>query len=310
MRTKTTSLKNIRIITLALLFSIPAIQAKAQTQQFTFTQFMNNLTPVNPAYSLLDDAGAINSATRQQWLGVDGAPKSYELNGNLPLESINSKAGLMVLYDKFAIEHQTEANAFFAKSIQVGTKNFIGVSINAGVRNYVANYSQLDGDGDPVFRNDIKSTKPNVGFGVIYYSDWFYLGLSVPELTIRRLGVASAQDPIDFRNTYYFSGALLTELGDDFQLKTAGLASYSKGIPVIADVSLTLYTKRIVGIGIDYRTNKEMAGILTLNINPFQIGYSYQSGTSPENLGNFNAATHEIFLGYRFGKAAEKPKIL
>src|SRR6185437_1061260 len=209
------SLKNIRILIITFLVLIPTIKVEGQTQQFTFTQFMNNLTPYNPAYSLLDDAGSINSSVRQQWVGVDGAPTSYGLNGNFPLQSISGSAGFLVLYDKLAVERQTEANAYFAKSIQIGEKNFLGVSLNAGIRNYVADYSQIDGDADPTFINDIKSTKPNVGFGIIYYSDWFYVGLSAPEFTIRNLGVASFQAPTDFRNNYYLSGALLTSLGDE-----------------------------------------------------------------------------------------------
>jgi len=293
-----------------LLFITLAPNVKAQTQLFSYTQFMNNLTPLNPAYSLLDKAGSVSSLVREQWVGVDGAPVTYLLNGNLPLESINSAAGSTVFYDSFGVEHQAEANVYFAKAIQLGEKNYLGVSMNAGIRNYVANYSQL-GSADPLFVNDVRNTKPNVGFGIIYYSDWYYLGISVPELTITSLGTASIQNKANFRNNYYFSGALITNLNDeDFKLKPAVLFTYANGIPLIADLSATIIIKNMLGLGMDYRTNNELAGILTLSIGTFQIGYSYQSGTSPENLGAFNVSTHEVSLIYRFGSGASKPRIL
>ena len=293
------------------LMLITATNMMAQTQNFSFTQYMNNLTPLNPAYSLVGNTGSVNTQLRQQWAGVDGAPVTYLINGNLPIPSMNSAAGLSVLEDKFAIEHQVEINAYFAKAIQLGEKQNLGVAINAGIRNYTANFSQLDPTQlDPVFRNDVRSTRPNLGFGVMYFTDWYYLGLSAPELSINSLGTASAQDPVNFRNHYYFSAAALTSMNDDIKFKGSTLLSYANGVPLIADLSGIFYFKEVLGVGLSYRTSQELAGIVTINYNSFQLGYSYQSGTSGNNLGNYNVATHEITFSYRFGKDAAKAKLL
>ncbi|HVW94509.1 MAG TPA: PorP/SprF family type IX secretion system membrane protein [Mucilaginibacter sp.] len=283
--------------------------AGAQTQQFSYTQYMDNLTPLNPAYSVLDQAWSVNTMARKQWVGIDGAPTTFLINGNMPLSSINASAGLVVLNDKFAIERQTEANAYFAKAIQLGQNNYLAVSLNAGLRNYVANYSQLD-PGDPVFANDVRQTRPNVGFGVMYFSDWYYLGVSVPELTITSLGTASVQDNNNFKSHYYFTGALLTRFDDDFTFKPSVLFSYARGVPLITDFSGIVYVRQTLGIGGSYRLNAEAAGIITLNLDQFHIGYSYQFGTSSDNLGGFHMATHEVTLGYRFGKGITKRKLL
>jgi len=309
MKLKIINGKNTGGLLAVLSFLMVTTGVRAQQQSFSYTQYMDNLTPLNPAYSLLDKAGSISSLARREWAGIEGAPTTFLFNGNLPIPSINASTGLIVLNDQFAIEHQTEVNAYFAKAIQLGPEHFLAVSINAGVRSYTANFSTL-GTVDPVFANNINETRPNVGFGVLYYSSWYYLGVSIPELTINSLGTASIQDNTNFRNHYYFSGALITTLNDDFKFKPATLFSYAKGVPLIADISGTLYIKDIVGIGLNYRTNKEMAGMLTLNLDAFRIGYSYQFGTAPENLGGLNNATHEVTLSYRFGKGAANPKLL
>lgn len=284
-------------------------QTKAQTAAFSFTQYMDNLTPLNPAYSLLDQAGSINTMARKQWVGIDGAPTTFLINGNVAIPSIEGAAGLVVINDQFAIEHQTEANFYFAKAIQLGQNDYLGVAINAGIRNYVANYSQLD-PSDPVFSNDVRETKPNIGFGVVYFSDWYYIGVSAPELTITSLGTASVQSNANFTSHYYFSGALITDLAEDFKLKPSLLMSYAKGQTLITDVSGIFYIKETLGLGGSYRINKsQAAGILTLNLDQVHIGYSYQFGTS-NNLGGFNLATHEVTLGFRFGKGIGKRKLL
>ncbi|GAA3990137.1 type IX secretion system PorP/SprF family membrane protein [Mucilaginibacter dorajii] len=270
---------------------------------------MNNLTPFNPAYSVLDKAGSINTLARRQWVGVDGAPVTYLINGNLPIESIGGAAGLIIFNDQVAIERQTEVNAYFAKGIQLNSESYLAVSLNAGVRSYTANYSTLDSN-DPIFRNDVRGTKPNIGFGVIYYTGWYYVGISAPELTITSLGTASIQNNSNFRSHYYFSGALLTDINEDIKFKPATLVAYAKGTPLVADVSGTMCIKETLGLGINYRTDKTMAGIFTLNINVFHVGYSYQFGTSSANLGGFNNATHEITLSYRFGSSAVSPRLL
>lgn len=302
--------KKTPIIVLSLfLLLISGNRLFAQQQTFSYTQYMDNLTPLNPAYSLMDPAASVNTLARKQLVGIDGAPTTYLLNGNVPIPSINGSAGLILLDDQFAIEHETEVNAYFAKAIQVGLDAYLGVSLNAGLRNYVANYSSLDAD-DPTFRNDIRQTKPNVGFGVMYYTDWYYVGISVPELTVTSLGTASVQNNSNFTNHYYFAAALITNIDEDIKFKPATLVSYTQGTTAIVDVSGTFYLKDILGFGVDYNTNNQAAGILTINVDGFHIGYSYEFGTASQTLGGFNNATHEVTLAYRFGKGAAKPKLL
>jgi type IX secretion system PorP/SprF family membrane protein len=302
--------KLIMIKGLFLLLLVTGTSAFAQQQAvFTYTQYMDNLTPLNPAYSLLDKAGSVNTMARKQWVGIDGAPTTFLLNANLPIESINASAGLIVFNDQFAIEHQTEVNAYFAKAIQLGQNDYLAVSLNAGLRNYIANYSLLD-SSDPTFRNDIRETKPNIGFGVMYFTDRYYVGISVPELTINSLGTASVQNNTNFTNHYYLTGAILADMSEDIKIKPAVLFSYSKGVPLTGDFSSIIYLKEILGLGVNYRTNNEMAGIITINVDTFHIGYSYQFNTSSSNLGGFNVPTHEVTISFRFGKTSSISKLL
>jgi type IX secretion system PorP/SprF family membrane protein len=298
-----------RLILSLLILSI--FQAAKAQQLFSYSQYMNNLTPLNPAYSVIDKTGSLNGVFRKQWTGVDGAPSTFIVNGNLPIESVGGTAGLTVLNDQFAVEHLTEINLFFAKSIQLAANQHLAVSLNGGIRRYVAGYSSLD-PVDPQFKDDVRESKPNIGFGVLYYTDHYYLGVAVPEFTTRSLGNASLVDNGYFRSHYNFSGAyLFGKPGDEVRAKPAVLATYTQGTPLIADFSTTLYLKEILGIGGNYRSNNEMSGVLSVNMESFKLGYSYQFGTASNNVARgFKNNTHEITLTYRFGSNLAQRSLL
>ena len=277
----------------------------AQQQIYAYSQYADNLTPVNPAYSMLDKAGNLNLMGRKQFIGIEGAPTSLLFSGSLPIESIGGAAGIYVLNDQVAVEKQFEVNAFFAKSIQLTGNDYLAVSLNAGVRNYNANYSSINVNYDGQF-DDVRETTPNIGFGVMFYSNKYYLGVSVPELTIRSLGTASVQQANYLKSHYYFSGAYLADVSEDIKFKPSTLVSYVNGSPLLADITGTFYLKEQLGLGASYRTNKRGAGIISIITDIFKVGYSYQFGTSSNNLGGFNTTIHEVSLAYRFGKTSER----
>ncbi|WP_413670970.1 PorP/SprF family type IX secretion system membrane protein [Mucilaginibacter sp. Mucisp86] len=289
------------ITTACLIISV--IKAAGQQQPIVYTQYMDNQRPFNSAYSLVNNVGSVNTLVRKQWVGIDGAPTTFLFDAGIPVPSINASAGLIVYNDKFTIERQTNVTGYFAKAVQVGKNQFLAVSLNAGFMNYSANYSSLD-SADPQFANDVRQTDPTVGVGVMYFSDWYYAGISVPQIAIRASGSSADKSRIPFKNHYYISGGLITPISEDVQFKPATLISITNGLPTTADISGTFYLKNEFGLGVNYRTNKQAAGIMTVNFDQFHIGYSYEFGTSSQNLGRFNLATHEVTLSYRFGKTS------
>ena len=119
--------KQALIIVLSLFaFVVISTRVAAQTEQpFSYTQYMDNLAPINPAYSLLDQAGSLNTLASKQLIGINGSPTSFLINGDVPHPSITSSAGFSLLSDQLAIEKKIEVNAYFAKAIQVGLKCWI-----------------------------------------------------------------------------------------------------------------------------------------------------------------------------------------
>jgi hypothetical protein len=110
----------------------------------------------------------------------------------------------------------------------------------------VGNYSTLD-YYDPEFKDDIKETSPNIGFGVMFFSDKYYLGVSVPELTIRSLGTASVQQANYLKSHYYFTGGYLADLAEDIKFKPTTLSIVRKWVAVTGRCNRYYLFKRATG---------------------------------------------------------------
>lgn len=280
-------------------------------QPFTFTQYMDNLSPINAAYSLLDKAGAVHALVRRQWVGIEGAPSTLIANGHLPVPSFGSAVGMNIMHDEFGPEKMTEVSAFLAKSVRLSETEYLAASMGFGVRRYEARYSNLD-PSDPLFQDDILETVSTFSLGVMYFiPEKFYMGVSVPRISFRELGRASEEGSRYWKNQYYLTAGYLAPLGENLKIKPAVLASYATNLPLHADFSTTLYLKERIGLGLNYRTNNEMGGILSVFLNSrLRFGYSYQFGLDSYRLGQANDGTHEITLGYRFGEGALRSRLL
>jgi type IX secretion system PorP/SprF family membrane protein len=294
---------------LMLVAALQVLGHKASAQQtFTITQYMNNLVPINPAYSTLDNSANVNAVGRRQLIGYNGAPQTFLINASLPVPSLTGTAGLIAMNDKSGPENLTELNLFFAKKIQLSSTTFLSTAINGGLRTYKVN--NVDPSDPSFFGSDVNKTDANLGFSVMLHSSNYYVGLSLPRLTLSTIG-KSAQQNNYYMNTYYLTGAYLKNLGDDFKIKPAALVTYSgSNLPLQLNVSGTLYVKDVVGLGVNYRSTNDFAGILSLYINnSVNIGYSYQFSTASYAIGGVNNTTQELTLSYRFGNGL-KAKLL
>lgn len=276
----------------------------AAQQQFSYTQYIDNLTPIIPAWSLTRENSEVNFLARKQWVGIDGAPTTFMANGFVPLPNINATFGLFVMQDKVAIEGLTEVNAFFAKAIPLDMETFLSVSINGGFRRYNANYAALDPNDPTLFGSDINETEVNAGASVmVFVASKFYAGISMPRLSFQDLGVGSVAASRRFKNFYYLTAGYEADIAEGISFQSSGLLAYTKNVPLQADFSAKAYLNHTVGLGFNYRTSNEIAFLGSFNTDKMRLGYSYLSGFGRTRLSGISQGTHEITIGFLFGYA-------
>ncbi len=262
---------------------------------------MINPLPFNSAFSLIDNDSRADLMVRKQWAGVSGAPTTQFVDGYLPIEKSNGAAGLIFENDQIGVESLTQLNGFYGQTVQLGKQHFLAMSLNLGLRNYAANYSSLYSTADPLLTQDLKQTKPNIGFGLLYFSEDFYIGVSAPQFTLKFSGNSSLPNN-NFRNDYFLSAGITDNLLNGLKLKFATLVTYTSGVGSTIDVSSMFYYRELFGFGANYASNNEAAFIVSTKFKSFSFGYSYQFGLNAENnIGGPTNATQELTISYGLG---------
>lgn len=290
-----------------MVFALLPFASSAQ-QHFNYNQYMHNLGPINSALYPSDPSNSFNAIVRKQWVGIDGAPSTLILNGHTPLKRFQAATGLNLSYDSFGVEKVFDVNAFFARSVRLSKdEEYLSASLSFGFNRYEAVYSTLDRQ-DPAFRDDIFESSANLGFGVMYYiPEKFFAGFSAPRLSLRELGIGSGRSEYSLNTPYYIMAGYLIALNDVFKIKPVILASETKGLSTMIDFSTTLYIADAVGLGLNYGTKRELGTQVSIFANNrLRFGYSFQFGTESYGVSNLGNNTHEIGLGYRFGKDLKK----
>jgi type IX secretion system PorP/SprF family membrane protein len=171
-------------------------------KSLNYSQYTQNPGPINPTWYLSDSSASVYGLVRTQWLDIDGAPSTYGINGHVPLKGMGAAVGMSLSFDSFGLEKLMDMSAFFAKSVQLSQGGqYLSASLSLGVRRYEALYSGLD-PNDPVFRDDVQETVGTVGLGVMFYEpERFFVGFSLPRLSMQELGIASNRRDYHFHAT-------------------------------------------------------------------------------------------------------------
>lgn len=302
---------------LVLAYVLP-VSVMAQSDQH-YTMFMYNKLLYNPAYAGSRDVTSVNADYRDQWDGINGAPKTANVTVDAPVGSYMQTfrkvaLGLSVTNETLGVERNTDFKAYYAYRIKF--RNFVlSMGLSAGADLYSANYTQLNlyQPNDPNFVANVKNNiLPNAGAGVYLYDDRTYVSFSAPN--ILENAYDKKQDNIHnniARQTtglYFACGhVLLINESIKFlpQLLVRDATEGSYSLPVNCDINASfIYLDRFL-LGITYRTDKSLEGIVHVQATErLNVGYAYDYLVS--GLNGYSGGTHEIVVGYDLVKDNSK----
>ncbi|MCC1482997.1 PorP/SprF family type IX secretion system membrane protein [Winogradskyella immobilis] len=287
------------IVALMTFFSL---QSYAQ-QDPLFTQYMYNMSIINPAYATADQ-GILNlgGLYRSQWVGVEGAPKTATFFAHTP---INEKIEIGISFTNDNIGDVVDENnvfADFAYVLPVGEQSKLSLGLKAGVTFFNTDFNgfvlQSGGPStDFAFNENINETFPNLGIGAYYFSDNYYVGLSAPNLlTTRHLESENGVRAIGQENVHYFlTGGYVFDINENLKLKPAFMARGVAGAPISLDLTANVLINEKLEVGASYRLEDAVSAIVNFRIAPdLRIGYSYDYTRS--NLSSFSSGSHEIII--------------
>ena len=278
-----------------------------EAQQVPVTsQYLTNGLVINPAYAGTRGALSANLSYRKQWAKVTGAPQFQNISLHSPVNKREKVAlGIMADYLTYGVTKDVGIYAYYAYQVRLGPGK-LSMGLKGGLDLSNTNYNNLlfpDGNpADPLLTGDMRYTLPNIGAGFYYYTDKFFVGLSVPSLmTYKRDEMDEFSVTPDYKlfKTYFSAGALIT-FSDIFKVKPSMLLRYSMSEPLEIDLNANLIIADLVWIGGSYRIAEKAAVVLLdLQVTPqLKLGYSYDYQLG--HLNNYTTGTHEVSLRYEF----------
>lgn len=277
-----------------------------------FTQYMYNMGVINPGYAT-DDLGVINfgGIYRAQWIGATGAPTTSSLFVHAPL-SEKIESGFNVVKDELGddVLNETTLSADLAYKVSLNQNAKLAIGLKAGVNFFTTNFNGFrlndeDIGVDNAFQN-LNETFLNLGAGTFFFTDKYYLGLSVPNfLPNKQLKEANGISAIGVDELhFFFTGGYVFNLSDNIKFKPAFMTKIVNNAPLSADITANFMFFDKFEIGVAHRYDDSFSGLVNYKITPqLRIGYAYDHTIS--NLGSFNSGSHEIIVLFdldTFGK--------
>lgn len=233
------------------------------------------------------------------------------VDGLAPTKSENMGVGLIVSHDRIGAVEQTDIYANYAYQLKL-KKGKLAFGLKACVSNYVFKSDGLViwDQGDEMFTGRRNAWLPKFGFGAYYFTDNWYAGLSIPTLVAydARKDFSFDVNKGSFLHRHYYAyGGYVFKLNDKFKLKPSALIKYLPAAPIEADINMNLLYNDQFWIGCSYRSMDAVVFMVEYQTNArFRVGYAFDLTTT--KIRKYSAGTHEIMIGYDFGKDIIKEK--
>ncbi|WP_400080701.1 type IX secretion system membrane protein PorP/SprF [Winogradskyella sp. R77965] len=290
----------------AVLILIIGLSTHAQ-QDPQYTQYMYNMSVINPAYAT-DDNTTLNLGLlhRSQWSQSVGGPTTSNFFAHSVITD-RLEGGVSFVHDQIGdVVKQTSAFVDIAYVLPVSETTKLSFGIKAGATLFTTNFDGFvysDPLPDPAFAENINRTFPNIGTGLFFFSENYYLGLSVPNLLeTKHLSEDSGIVTQGSENMHYFlTGGYVMNFGSNNKIKYAFMTKHVNGARLSVDLTANVLINDVVEFGVGYRIEDSVSGLVNFSIyEGLRIGYAYDHTLS--NLGRFNSGSHEIFMLFNIGK--------
>ena len=286
-----------------------------QNTMYTYTRFMYNPAAAGMAQPGMESGANFTLMGRQQWLGINGAPRTPAFSFHAPVEAIGGGVGATVGSDNLGPLSATWLDVAYAYHLKLGGSLQLNIGASGGFRsiNIDATGWKYDQSGgiDPVVPTVSRGVFiPSLNAG-IYLSSLgengregnFFLGLSGQNLLepsieevldVIGVGPASRQP-----RSFSVMGGYRFDLNDRMSIQPmVSLQTDGNGTP--QTTATVFWNYKPVSFGVNYRAvdSESIGAILGFHISDRMFfGYSYDYPLTALN-GLSDLHTHELILSY------------
>lgn len=310
-------------------------------QEVQYTQLISNPYLLNPAAGGMMNVAEVVVGNRMQFVGVEGRPmtnyasiqsvikfkkRKSAIMG--PLESAGKTfystpqrvvsykqvAGLTFVNDAIGPFTRNNVRANFGVHIPITKKISAGIGLGVGWSNFGINQSRvtLESQNDQVYTNYLGNTsKQNMvdaQAGLVVYNDHLFVGISGSQLFKNKIRFGGPSGDNYFAPHLLLLASYRFDIAQHYGIEPIFQFKYVKNAPVTFDIGSRFLYKRMGWLSVSYRRQSAIAVGFGLNLLAhFYVSYTYEFGHGKTQT--FGANTHEIRLGFIFGKKVKEKKV-
>lgn len=319
-----------------LILLLAAGYANAQ-QRPHYTQYILNNYILNPGLTGIENYTDVKISGRDQWVGLDGAPRtayltihmpigkkdfkttatSYQVPGENPRgtsywENYTASAahhgvGMMIMNDKTGLYNRFSVNLSYAYHLGISEKLNIAMGFAGGITRigYDRSKAQAADPNDPALGNpaaDLFKIRPDLSAGIWVYGASFFAGLSAQQVIPQAVAFTDDSLGIKLVPHIFATTGYRFLLSEDINAIPSVMVKYIQNSPSSPqfDLNVKLQYRDLLWIGGSYRYQDGYAAMLGMNVgNAFNVGYSYDFTRTA--LNTTSRGTHEFIIGFLLG---------
>ena len=282
----------------AVIFLTVFLDANAQ-QDPHYTQYMYNMNVINPAYAGSKENLSFGLLYRKQWIEIEDAPTTFSFSGSAPAGK-NVGLGLSIISDKIGPVEESNVYGDFSYTLNLGGERRLALGLKAGVtfqkiglRSIIQ--PTLPDPNDGAFQEDTNNTKLNIGTGLFYYTNKYYVALSIPNmLNSAHLDYNGVKYGTEIQH-YFLTGGYVFDINENLKFKPFAMIKSAFNAPTSFDISTNFLYLEKFEMGATYRLQDSFGAMVNYAVSPsLRIGYAYDHIIS--DLKVTTPSSHEIIL--------------
>ena len=288
-------MKNIYIIAIVALSLFTEVQAQ---QDPHYTQYMYNMSVINPAYAGSKEGISGGVLYRKQWVEIEDAPTTGTFFLHSPAGK-NVGLGFSAINDKIGPVEETNLYGDFSYTLNLGGEHKLAFGLKAGLTLHKVDFDvirpTLPNPADEAFGQNPNATFFNLGTGVFYYTNKYYLAFSMPNMLKSNYLDFDGRQYGTEELHYFLTGGYVFDLNPNLKFKPFAMLKSSVNAPMSVDISTNFMIYDKLELGATYRLEDSFGAMVNFAVTPnLRIGYAYDHIVSDLNVAT--PASHEVML--------------
>jgi type IX secretion system PorP/SprF family membrane protein len=323
-----------KLVFILILLTLKQISAAQQLP--LFSQYIYNKFLINPAHAGSDGYTSFNLTMREQWIGYDGAPRTYSLSWQTRIlkrgyklkgpvikrtdyrPKTEGKVGLgaYVFSDHNGLIQRTGFQMAYAYHLWLAdyTQLSLGLALTGYHFIVKADATNFYDPNEPLLSNNLRKGLfvPDADVGVYLLNPKYDIGFSSQQIfgSAAKIGEYAYNNYKMYRH-YYLFGSYYYRVRTKTTLQPSLLLKMSDQLRPQADIGLSCIYDDSYWAGVAYRTG----GFIITNIRfkwvPSQVmmttmffGYSFDFSIS--DMARSSYGTHEVVIALKFGETGKR----